>query len=194
MTTPLRTLSLPTVKTLADALAAFRTAVGDPAWRQARALIYTPTACVFDWADDAATALDPAAFEARVFNDDAELRWLRDPVCDQGKGETALLTEDPALGEPFQVQTGETSPVARLERRYLLWGKGTGVSDDRRSCLGTARIGQLRAPLGKVAEEQFVRLRAVEYVTEDDDGNAHILDERLCGLEAYQQDRAGDTQ
>ncbi|KLL09963.1 type III-D CRISPR-associated protein Csx19 [Protofrankia coriariae] len=79
-------------------------------------------------------ASGPAAvFEARIFNRDAELRWLHER---DGLGTAVLLSESPALCQPPGWLFGEPDepsepdrPVApltaidRIDNKYLLWGR-----------------------------------------------------------------------
>ncbi|WP_114859534.1 type III-D CRISPR-associated protein Csx19 [Azospirillum brasilense] len=175
--------------TLDKAVAAFREA--GPAWEAARVLLYTPETCVFDWLDDV-RPLPANTFEARIFCRNAELRWLRDPLGD-GEGDAVLLTDsvlpDRSGLEAIKLEAIDTPPIiAAFDRRYVLWGRGTGGgddrhSDDRHSTLGTARIGTRCAPIGGVGKDQYAALTAVEYAAaEATHGNAYIVEERLTGL------------
>ncbi len=170
---------LPGPVTLDEAVAAFRKA--GPAWETARALLYTPEDCVFDWLDDLGT-LPANTFEARIFCRNAELRWLRDPLGD-GEGDAVLLT-DSALPDRSGLEAIGTPPIiAAFDRRYVLWGRGTGGCDDRRSTLGTARIGTRHVPIGGIGADGLAALTAVEYAAaEATHGNAYIVEERLTGL------------
>jgi len=180
MTVFLHVRHLPGAPSLAEALEHYRKTVGEEGGAQARALLYTPTDCVFDWAEDATADLDPATFEARVFGERGELRWLRDPVG-AGEGRATVLVDGADPGESFEA----VEMVGTIERRYLLWGRGTGSVKGRHSTLGTARIGHRIIPLAGIGKDTYVRLRAREYVAVDDHGNAYVDEERLYGLEPY---------
>jgi len=128
--------------------------------------------------DGGAAPLDHV-FEARVFQPEAELRWLRTP--DGGRAAV--------IAEPMLELLGTWRPLApldadRLQRRYLLWGEAV---EDRRaispgwSRLASARIGRLEVPVAGALRGR-VALESVEYLVERDHGNDVVDEERLVRL------------
>lgn len=172
--------------TLADTLAAAAGCWGDDDWMGTRALIYTPTRCIFDWAARV-EEVQADWYEARLFNHRGEIRWLRDPTCTTGLGQAVLVTEELGTILPFTVGKGGIDCLDRLSRHYLLWGQGIQTEGvlDRQSVMGTARIGMFNVPLPNVAPGGYARLTAREYVGEAEDGNVIVVEETLCGLEHY---------
>lgn len=173
---------------LKDALEAFAVVVGP---KLATAILYSPRRC--DLASLANRALfgpddkplDIAmVFEARLFNESAELRWLNDPSPE--KCHRAVILAESNHSEKLPDWTPGDSPtvIETLPQTYLLWGKGTGrLMSSGWSELATARIGALPVPAGDVAKNQRVFLHSREYVVEAEHGNAVVFDERLLKLE-----------
>jgi CRISPR-associated protein (TIGR03984 family) len=158
---------------------------------EAIALVYCARRCCFARLENAALfdsdgkPVGADAFEARIFNDDFELRWLQSRF-DGGerRGRAALLHETPTFG-------GERVPriAGILRRQYLLWGQGdppgVGVSAGW-SSLSTARIGTLAVPLVGVSQSRRVILLAREYMAQEPEhGNTYVTEERLLGLSMY---------
>jgi CRISPR-associated protein (TIGR03984 family) len=174
---------------LADALSAFATVIGT---NTASALLYSPRRCeLATFAEGALRASDSqpvdigSVFEARVFSETAELRWLNDPSPEQCHRAVILMEQDrTGMLEGWEPENDRPSVIETLPQTYLLWGEGTDrpVSNGW-SELGTARIGGLRVPVGNVGRNQRVLLHSVEYVVEAEHGNAVVFDERLVKLE-----------
>jgi len=175
--------------TLADTLKAFAPIIGS---QPATAILYSPKRC---WlATFSAGALHGpdgqpldigAVFEARIFNEAAELRWLNDPGSEQ-RHRAAILTEQDHSSALGDWQPCERPPdvIEKLPQPYLLWGEGTGRPiTNGWSELATARIGALAVPISGVGKKQRVLLHSVEYVVEAEHGNAIVFDERLLKLE-----------
>ncbi|HMX26913.1 MAG TPA: CRISPR-associated protein Csx19 [Blastocatellia bacterium] len=179
------------------------------------ALLYSPGECVLarlkgkkllDCRDEP-IELDNF-FEARVFNEQTEMRWRND---EGGRGRTVLLSASP-IPELCQKELDEDVSLTyweKLPQTYLLWGEGvedqakTGLADGW-SRLTTARIGALNVPVKvrnavKVEDESKkprVLLHVYEYLAEYDnhgnvavaecesDGNVAVAEERLLKLEA----------
>lgn len=174
---------------LADALSGFARVVGK---NGATAILYTPQRCeLATFAEKALRASDGqpvdigTVFEARVFSETTELRWLNDPSTEQCH-RAVILTEQYRTGmlEGWEPENDRPSVIETLPQTYLLWGEGTDrpVSNGW-SELATARIGGLRVPLGNVGRNQRVLLHSVEYIFEAEHGNAVVYDERLVKLE-----------
>jgi CRISPR-associated protein (TIGR03984 family) len=175
---------------LADALGAF------PAGStNAVALVYTPRWCGFARLDngqllDHTGKVPESAYEVRVFDGRAELRWLNDPTAN-GTGTATLLTVEAGLPCPPDWKPVERDDKEKLsvidtnKLTYLLWGEHAHASKslpDGWSQLGLARIGALPVPLKGLAEKQRVLLNAVEYIAEDKFGSAFVCEELLTGL------------
>lgn len=179
--------------TLAGALRDCRVVLQQPS---AIALLYAPNwlrFARFDSADNLCGSdgetinLDPV-YEARVFNDVAELRWLNKA---RGFGKAVLLSEEERVIADYSA-LDRLDPVKTIRQSYLLWGVGEDVTPSQEwSRLTTARIGQLDAPVDDVAalvrahpkEKVNVLLHAKEYLAvADKHGNVAVCEERLCGL------------
>jgi CRISPR-associated protein (TIGR03984 family) len=134
-------------------------------------------------------------FEARVFNENAELRWLNEM---QGVGRAVLLSENDISAylddQGLDVNTERIIDRGGVKRTivqtYLLWGQGIDPQKAKGlapgwSRLTMARIGKLDVPLMPVLERQRVQLRACEYLdVVDRYGNIAVVEERLIKLES----------
>jgi CRISPR-associated protein (TIGR03984 family) len=115
-------------------------------------------------------------FEARFFDERAELRWVN---IAGGRGSAVLLTEDAAM---LPDGSGERLPdivsVCSLEGSYLLWGRSAGSANGW-TTLASERIGTIDIP-ADVPAGLHARIVTREYVARDPDhGNAYIAEERL---------------
>lgn len=172
---------------LSDALSAFVRVIGK---NSATAILYSPRRCELAiFANEALQNSDgqtvdtSSVFEARVFCDTAELRWLNDPSSEQCH-RAVILTEREQQSLSDWKSEPRSEIIAKLDQTYLLWGEGTGrpISNGW-SELATAQIGALRVPMGNVGRNDRVLLHSVEYIVEADHGNAVVFDERLVKLE-----------
>ncbi|WP_165037004.1 type III-D CRISPR-associated protein Csx19, partial [Candidatus Protofrankia californiensis] len=138
------------------------------------------------------TSGSDAVFEARIFNKDAELRWLHEG---DGLGTAVLLSESPDICRPLGEALDPLKAIERIDNRYLLWGRPLRSHDSGASTgplsagplwvrLAEARIGLLDVPVSRAPREnECVFLRTVEYVTtEPEHGNAYVAEERLVEL------------
>jgi CRISPR-associated protein (TIGR03984 family) len=168
--------------TLSEALAkyqkCFNIAVG---------LFYSPTECRFGKVrgrvvtDDQGEITDLAGvFEARVFNENAELRWLQEST---GRGTAVLLFESNDIIKVDE-QKDPIRAIHSIPHRYLLWGRGNNQPAlNDWSYLSEARIGQLAVPIGLVRHHEYVTLEVKEYLQEyDNHGNVAVIEERLINL------------
>jgi len=125
-------------------------------------------------------------YEARVFDEQSELRWLNTLL---GEGRACLLsTHDITDFLERSVDEFESQPiVATNPQTYLLWGQGVAQPIELASGwsrLTMARIGRLDVPLAGIQPEQRALLHAVEYLSVVDDyGNVAVLEERLVKLD-----------
>ena len=153
---------------------------------------------------DRAIKLDDV-FEARIFNQQSELRWLNE----QGGFGRAVLLSAREIPEPCREKLPQDASLVALhslEQTYLLWGEGIDQANTGLvagwSRLTTARIGKLDVPVTGVddKENKRVHLKALEYLAEYDEhgnvvqdgnnveekylhGNVAVVEERLLCLE-----------
>jgi CRISPR-associated protein (TIGR03984 family) len=173
-------------KTLADAL---REATGQFLLDGATALLSTPQRFVIATLRGDGTLVDSTgahvacepAFEARVFCESAELRWLKTPEGGRAVIVTEEMTTD--LAEWRKLETLSAEP---LDQVYVVWGTGTGPQSGLPtgwSRLAEARIGVLDVPLADVPPDGHVELDAREYLVEErEHGNMVVAEERLRRL------------
>ncbi len=154
------------------------------------ALLYAPTTCFFAalknralLTEEAEIDLEKAAvYEARIFNDTGELRWLN---REDGKGTAVVLCGDPSLVF-FGATAKEKQLRGTIRQTYLLWGESAGASDGNGwTKFAEARVGSFFVPVDGVAEgkKRRARFTALEYLGEHADGNVAVVDERLTGIE-----------
>lgn len=155
------------------------------------ALLYSPQSCQLalmrdgalhnscDRPLDLADTLD--IFEARVFSETCELRWLNRL---DGTGEAVLISEEKQTVKDFSA----LDPISceSLEQKYLLWGekaKNSAISGWQR--LAEARIGKLDVPLDQQLKAgNRVYLKTHEYLAPDKSyDNFAVIEERLIKLE-----------
>lgn len=120
-------------------------------------------------------------FEARVFNEASELRWLNE----YGGTGTAVLLREAPIDDIKEMEAIETiEAIATLEQTYVLWGEGTNADiDSGWSRLATARVGKLDVPIANVGKNGRVYLRSREYLGKTGQySNVCILEERLIGI------------
>ena len=166
------------------------------------ALLYTPDWCGFAQVEQldgsAKLSVSPEAderfdqatiFEARVFNERAELRWLKQST---GQGRAALISEDD-ISQYLTQNAAPSCAVQAFSQPYLLWGEGTALGEALRpnwSRLAMARIGMLDIPypldsgLSRVARpgERIYLITTEYFAAVDDHGNVSVIDERLRKL------------
>lgn len=164
------------------------------------ALLYTPSWCGFAQVGAAANLVFPmhkgegfdqdSVFEARVFSEAAELRWLKDWP---NEGRAALISEQDISGYLDQ-PAGAYSSDNCLNQTYLLWGEGIQAPNDelpdRWSRLAMARIGTIDVPYPLDQRElvsgkdERIQLLTREYLDVIDAfGNMAVVEERLVKLE-----------
>jgi CRISPR-associated protein (TIGR03984 family) len=157
--------------------------------KEAIALLYSPIACQFAKLQDGELKNDKGdkidltpIFEARIFNETCELRWLN---TIDGLGRAALISEvdiSTCLSDSCDLAYLET-----LAQQYVLWGEGMTRPQELTegwSRLAAARIGAMDVPIANVAtNQQRVILKAREYLQEVDDfGNVAVVEEHLRKL------------
>jgi CRISPR-associated protein (TIGR03984 family) len=142
------------------------------------AVLYAPDKCYlalvdssgkFEVKDNVSSFDVNKVFEARVFNAERELRWLK------GYG-TVVISDASFTGSDF---------VGKLDQKYLMWGQGADKSHNGWTRFATARIGAFHVPVELKSNETYARFTAVEYLKGYKDGNVAVVDERLTGIEGY---------
>jgi len=156
---------------------------------QAVAMLYATRRCHFARLEGKGQLLDEnskpidlnSTYEARVFNDKAELRWLH---AEAGVGNAALLTEEKntpdGWGDPKTIVA-----VGKIPQHYLLWGESLSdkINGDWIK-MATPRIGHYFAPVKSAnAIKARVQLNAREYLRQDEKhGNIFVAEERWLNL------------
>jgi CRISPR-associated protein (TIGR03984 family) len=157
------------------------------------ALLYSPRKCQFarlhcqtdtvqflDYEDNSVDITN--VFEARIFNDHAELRWLNQ---EKGRGRSVLLSEQEKRLQDYEAIDVLTD-LEQLDPRYLLWGEGWTKPEqwsEQWSRLTLARIGSIPVPIANLQQSSTVALKVREYLKADDYGNLSVVEERLVKLE-----------
>jgi CRISPR-associated protein (TIGR03984 family) len=142
----------------------------------AYAVLYTPTECCLSlvnnegkFFNENGEFIPEKVFEARIFNEEAELRWLNET---DDRGKVSIISD---ASFPNAVHT--------IEQTYLVWGRSTGTPKGDWTQFATARIGSFYVPLPNVREGGYAQIKAREYLTTYEDGNVAVVDERLVGIE-----------
>jgi|DewCreStandDraft_2_1066082.scaffolds.fasta_scaffold00340_13 CRISPR-associated protein (TIGR03984 family) len=155
------------------------------------AILYTPEKChLARFADGQFMNVQGQPFdisrvyEARIFNENAELRWLNDPGPAKQHRSVILAGSDLAhkLADRWEKPQKTATIIHTLKQTYLLWGQGTGETSNGWSTLAMARVGALQVPVPNVPDKANVLLHSIEYLEERDHGNVVVFDERLIGL------------
>lgn len=125
-----------------------------------------------------------SVFEARVFNEVAELRWLNE---ENGEGAARVLCEDNAK-KFFNIEPKADNRIyAKIEpsQSYLVWGESVGESKNGWTRFAEARIGSFYVPVDgiRAGQKSRAQFKAIEYLGEFEDGNVVVCEERLCGVE-----------
>lgn len=148
------------------------------------AVLYAPDKCYlalvdssgnFEVKDNVSRFEVEKIFEARVFNADREMRWLK------GCG-TVIISDASFAGADF---------IGKLDQNYLVWGQKYAGDESQNGWtkFATARIGAFYIPVELGPEETYARFTAVEYLKRYADGNVAVVDERLTGIEGYQGEK-----
>ena len=121
-----------------------------------------------------------SVFEARLFNAQADVRWLH---AREGRGEAAAVAETSKL-KLFGIEepSGQECATPPIKQTYMLWGAGSGDSTEKWSEMTTARTGAFLVPVPHLARQERVQFNSVEYVKSYRDGNLGVFEERLTGL------------
>lgn len=118
-------------------------------------------------------------FEAIIFNEDYELRWLNE---NEGKGKAVIISEE-NLDNCLDKKLDDLSIMDTFKQQYLLWGEKakTELAQQGWQKLSSARIGSLNVPINQeIFDNQRVYLHTVEYLKSVDEyGNVAVIEERL---------------
>ncbi|MGH9959625.1 MAG: type III-D CRISPR-associated protein Csx19 [Pyrinomonadaceae bacterium] len=131
-----------------------------------------------------------SVYEARIFSDKAELRWLH---REEGYGDAALLTEEKRDPKGWKEEQPIQPVGMPIEQAYLLWGEST--TDQSRNDwtkMATSRIGSYFAPVRSSTNKVRVQLNAREYLSQDEmHGNVFVAEERWLNLSVIKADGNG---
>lgn len=125
---------------------------------------------------------DNYIFEARIFNENYELRWLNE---DEGKG-TAVIISENDFDNCLAKKLDSLEIIDTINQQYLLWGEKVKTKlNEGWQRLSAARIGSLDIPLSQsLSQEKRVYLNTREYLKiMDNFGNVRVIEERLINLE-----------
>ena len=164
-------------------------------------LFYAPDACrfarfhegAFEFAEEFTIS---HTFEARIFNDSAELRWLREPNKNGDVGNAVIVLDgDRQLELEDDWKSHGHDELTRISNQYMLWGQGYENEEtqnrdvDNWSVLASGRTGSICVPRGGVNKfDQRIWLWTCEYLGREHGeagrhGNMTVLDERFVSLE-----------
>ncbi|MFQ3550376.1 MAG: CRISPR-associated protein Csx19 [Armatimonadota bacterium] len=116
-------------------------------------------------------------FEARVFNQYIELRWV-------APNRAAVITEEEIDGlEWKKASKSQNEIIQTQDNSYLLWGEGIDKFENGWGGVSSAQIGTIYLPM-EVGTKKRVLLKTKEYFSNKFvQGNYAVIDERLVGLE-----------
>lgn len=168
---------------LADAVNRFANGFGEELPEKTYAVLYAPSKCHLTILQgqefhDASGKIDSSSvFEARVFNEKAEMRWLN---IASGVGKAVVLSKE---DKQFFADKKDENYVDTINQDYLLWGRSTGRPVGNWTQFAEARIGAFLVPLKSVVKDNYAKFTAIEYLGEYEDGNVAVAEERLTGIE-----------
>jgi len=180
-----------TKTTLSEAITAFF-AIAENASKETFAIFYAPHKCFLAKRNGKTFEVKESdfdlsrVFEARVFNEISEMRWLNDP---NGNHAVALLSETQFVYDGKTLQKDE-KVIGGLRQKYLFWGERVKLKEGEQNPsgwtkFGSARIGPYYIPITLKEGEEYAKFTAVEYLKTYEVGNVAVVDERLTGIEAY---------
>lgn len=153
------------------------------------ALLYSPSCCQFAKIQNDGSLTNQNnefldlkdIFEARVFNQNSELRWLNQA---NEKGKAVLISEKKDVFNYLSDSIADLPAIDVIPQQYILWGKGVeNKSNPDWGKLAESRIGTISVPVS-LTENQRVYLKAIEYLQADrENGNVSVVEERLTALE-----------
>jgi CRISPR-associated protein (TIGR03984 family) len=119
-------------------------------------------------------------FEARIFGEWGELRWLSQfgPTSTVAVG--LAVPAMPSVGRPLKPRQGSH----QIRVSHIVWGSALqNVDGEDWTTMVERRIGTIHVPIAGVLEHERVSLSSVEYVARADYGNAVVAEELLTGFE-----------
>lgn len=161
------------------------------AGQDAVALLYSPDRCRLLWKKDVDSSNLDGVYEARIFDEDAEVRWLNSENFAVRLSEKDWKQEEE--GEWLKVCVDDSLHLQNVvdseDRSYVLWGKANdrpGGKCEGYTYLAEYRTGGLDVPYKAPVENKGrLVMKAREYLAVDDQyGNVAVVAERLCGIEA----------
>jgi CRISPR-associated protein (TIGR03984 family) len=168
-----------------------------PASAGAVGLLYTPDAVIpvrsdgLAWQSAVGAVGVAGVFEARIWTDQWDLRWVEDEPG-SGLGTATLFSEDDDIG--LVGEPPERLPVhATFDHRYLVWGVVDETTGDW-ATTSAARVGAIAVPVSEAAPGDRLVLDAREYLgVIRDNGLCGPVAERLMGFrrDASKRDDAG---
>ena len=172
-----------------------KNAIKKPKLNNAIGLFYSPNWCKFGKLEKDGIVKNlnnilnlDSVFEARIFNEEWELRWLH---FSGGFGKGVFLSEQPEIANSFSENSKPLNFLESIPQTYLLWGEGVVEEkeiDTGWSRLATARIGKLDVPIEGIIRTEGVQLVSQEYLGEIDEfGNVAVVEERLIKLESIKR-------
>ena len=197
--------------TLEDALSDC-TAILVSGGKDAVAMLYATNRCVLARLQDGIlvdqdnAAVDTSSvYEARVFSDNADFRWLN---REAGSGDGALLSEsqlqlDSAWKDQGNVDLGNTS-AGTIKQSDLLWGESVGLPNRGWVKMATPRIGGYYVPLAETVESPKsetnvaklrLQLNAIEYLCQEArHGNVFVAEERWLNISVAKTETRGEAE
>ena len=164
---------------LEQSIKKFANSFGENFPKETFAILYAPEKCFLGLVDkngkvEVRDNVDKfnleRVYEARIFNDKSELRWVN------GSGEKVISDTDLRNEKGF---------VDIIKQKYLLWGEISPTNDAKNNSdwteLAEARIGKFYVPIKTSSRACF---EATEYLKsyDDQDGNVAVFEERLTGI------------
>ena len=119
------------------------------------------------------------SFEIRAFNEDFELRWLRQDESGSGSLIADRRIELADWPEADVQWPAATAAVTSIDVPLLLWGELEDTEPDGWSSLTTAQIGRHWVPFVPAEGVQRIALLTREYLADGPDGNAYVAAQRL---------------
>lgn len=143
-----------------------------------------------------------AVYEARMFSDNTELRWLN---RDGGSGDAALLTEtQPALNDSWKNRADLNQDVVSagtIKHSYLLWGESVLPPRNGWIKMATPRIGGYYSPFAMDVSHEYeptklrLQLNAIEYLSQEPEhGNVFVAEERWLNISIARAESHGERE
>jgi CRISPR-associated protein (TIGR03984 family) len=177
---------------LEPAIQAFASGCAEPDSSKTLALLYGQSRCLLNvvaCVGDSFKCLDRSGnsaslneiFEARIFHEKAELRWLQSGL---GFGRAVVLGEFPLPSLADASWELQESPYCgKVRQTYLIWGERESATENGWTTFSTSRIGRIDVPVSMPGERKRAWMKSFEYLKEFEYGNVGVFEERLIGVE-----------